>query len=154
VKKGVSLCFAGIVLVVIVSGCSWMTFFVVQNNSDGEIRIRYALCCTNTKYWYIVPKIIKSSQIEDGVINWNSIPEAEHTYDKEKGIVEISLPPDHAVLVNHEPNYTGYNKDRNSHAKILGFTISSPKGQITYTGNELGKVFKEQSKKLYILKYE
>ncbi|MBA4416666.1 MAG: hypothetical protein C0392_01955 [Syntrophus sp. (in: bacteria)] len=131
-----------------------MTFFVVQNNSDGEIRIRYSLCCPGTKYWYIVPKIIKTSQIEDRVINWNSISEAEHTYDKEKGIVEIIVPANHTVLVNHELNYTGYNKDRSSHAKMLELTIISPKGQTIYAGNELGKVFKEQSKHLYILKYE
>ncbi|MBA3028676.1 MAG: hypothetical protein KKF30_06065 [Proteobacteria bacterium] len=137
-----------------VSGCSWMTSFVVLNNSDLEIRIRYSLRSRGTKYWYVPPKVVESTKLGSRGPNWNVIPDANRSYDEGNGIVEITIPPKHAVLVAQNPIYLGYNKERSSEIALVRLDIISPLGQITYAGDELAKAFMKRSDQLYILRYE
>jgi len=131
-----------------------MTSFVIQNNSDLEIRVRYSLRSQGAKYWYVPPKLIESTKLGSRGPNWNETPDANHYYDEKKGIVEITIPPKHTVLVARSLNYSGYDKERASEIALVNLDIMPPLGQITYTGDELAKAFMKRSDQLYILKYE
>ena len=137
-----------------VSGCSWLTSFVVQNNSKQKIEIEYSLCCQESRFWYSPPKQVENSNFGYNKPNWNDIPEAVHFYDENKGIVTVSILPNHSVLVNTDINYMGYSKDENFFFKLSALTIKSPEGKISFEGKELAKSFKKESKNLYVLKYE
>jgi hypothetical protein len=134
------------------AGCSWMTSFVVQNDSNVNIRVRYSARSQGAEYWYVSPRVVESSTLGNRGPNWNETPDANYTCDM--GIVEIAVPPKHAVLISRSLNYTKYATHRTSDVAPVELTIMSPLGQLTYTGHEVEKAFVERSNLLYVLKYK
>lgn len=151
--------FVGALSVLALSGCSWMTSFVVRNNSDSPIQIEYSL----DKRWhgsrrYVSPRIVESVQLDERAhhqyqLDWS---EASHSCDETNGVstVTLSVPPAHSALVTEVMNYTGRDKRLTTIPGLLGLSIISAEEEVSYNENQLSKGFERRSLTCYVLDYD
>lgn len=94
------------------SGCSWVEYFMVVNESDKEIEITYTLAPPE-KTFAIFDNYPESYALKKkGQINWDKKLEI-NDLDTSFEVVHLKIPPKTLVIIGrlHNDTYTSYNQN-------------------------------------------
>jgi hypothetical protein len=155
-----------LVLAVAVSGCSWMTDFIIVNKTAFPIVIEYTLSGVSSKETklsdIIKPKVAEIQAI--GNVRLDSLPDAEITYDPNTKVIRFEIEPGKAAYLFRELNYPGFRSEedlRKSHTpvecpvyEVKSFMITGKYGKAQYAGAQVTRDFVKKSKGTYDLTYE
>jgi hypothetical protein len=148
-----------ILLVPTFAACSYSTAFVVLNDSDKPIEVRYKLkraagVLSSTE----TPAIIAASQVANRYrAQWRNLSPTEYqTSQTDSAItVTVKVMPREALWVTSMFHYIG-DEDPNDVASwpIDEISITGTNGGMTFTGQKARKSFNYVSRVLYTLTYE
>ncbi len=147
------------------SGCSWITQFVVANKSASTVYVEYEVAGEGTKapgcpdnYFFPKPKVTKIEQVGDA--KWNDLPDAVYNCDSNTRKVKIELQPGNAVFTFKISGYSGFvSEEKLKEYKyfeypIKSLSITSKQGKLQYEGTQVTKGFEKKNIALYILNFE
>lgn len=134
------------------SACSWVTQFVIVNKSGEpiEIRLKYAPLSGERN-------LRKTTLDEKGKIineNWQNLAREDFQDNKIEETVSFKLPPNEAVAVAVEVNYTGHGSGNADFFKIKELEIKGSRGAIHLEDKQVLFQFKEEDETLYTLVYQ
>jgi hypothetical protein len=140
-------------------GCSWMTAFAVSNRSETPIEITYSYSGPFQTCPFVgsKPPAVASTETMGWWrphAEWTELDRSQYRVDLQVCSIGITLPPNTAVRIARELNYTGHQSGRWGILADLSLTISAPSGEITLTGFELVRSFSKRSDALYEFSYQ
>ena len=132
------------------SACSYATDFVVINESDAPIEVRYRI--KNVPGPYALretPATIATSQLNaHGDHQWNELPPTRYNLDQESRTITVNVMPNEALLIL---------KMDTRDAELFLFeeiTVAGANGEMRLTGQQARRAFSEVSRDLYTLTYK
>lgn len=148
-----------ILLVPLLSGCSWMTLFAVSNKSDQTIVLQYVISasspgtpsCPDDRQ-ILKPRI--SNVAPQKNIRVHDLPLAHYTCDPATRTIQTTLLPDKTLYLLNRINFI----EQDLHQQT---GITFPIGPLTINKNEnekfpvnqIGYTFKKVSDMLYVITY-
>ena len=137
-----------------VSGCSWITTFVVANKSDSPVTVEYRLSSAGTNMpacpddnFVPRPRVIPIANVAN--ID-ESTTVIEYSCNPAQRAVKLTLSPRHAVSIFRSGTYTGHSSAGEA---VVALSITGATGSVSYAGDQLTKDFKKNSDTLYVLSY-
>ena len=142
------------------TGCSYLTNFVVVNSSARIVEVRYRVkdlgqSVPPIQMLPIKPAIKPASQIEQQN-PWRELSTSEFTFDPESRVVTISLKPGDALRIEQRNLFDGPQDDSSqaSNFAIEEISLNGASGLLRFEGDQARKSFVPQSKKTYTLTYD
>lgn len=131
--------------VVVLSACSFSTAFVVVNESNERIQVRYVQMKPNHPEYPSVlnenPAVKLVSELDNRDIDWRLLPENRFTFAAETRTVVLTLEPKEAVRVEQVMNASCYEEDARGGFYIEEINIIGPSGAIRATGEQARSSF-------------
>ena len=139
-----------LLLVLIMSGCSYRYDFVVINKSDRSIEVQYKLkrhpsgqlADINT------PAKVRLSEFEKSEYQWQNLAKDQYQFDDLTGTFKVSVAPDEVMLLDFAYNYRG----DESQFDLVSIKIDGASGSISLEGRQAQTQFRSEGTK-YILRY-
>lgn len=136
------------------AGCSWITTFVVANESEAPVQVDYQISnegknmpyCPDDKF-ILRPRVVPVAQVE--TID-ESTTIIQYSCNSDRRMVRLTLGPGQAVSIFRSGTYTGTSRGNEN---VMQLSVEGAKGSITYTGNQLTRGFVKKKETLYILTY-
>lgn len=149
----------------LLTACSWITTFVVVNDTDAPIQVVYRLKeggklppCPDD-YFVGKPRIRPRESVDELAFRGADIPIAEYTCDSASRTVTLQLPPRQAVALFSVTGYTGHRTEQElqqynyvSYA-LESLRIRGRSGEMQYVGNQVTRDFAKNNVALYILTF-
>ncbi|MGI8919008.1 MAG: hypothetical protein ACR2H6_10430 [Pyrinomonadaceae bacterium] len=147
-----------IVLALTFAACSYSTKFVVVNESDHPIEVRYKVkrFPNEPATFTARPAKIAASQVGTrDKAQWRNLTADEYQINQEERTLTVKLMSHEALLVRSMFHYIG-DEDPNDVAEwpIDELSIVGPDGGMTFTGQKARKSFTYVSRVLYALTYQ
>src|SRR5438105_7609169 len=145
-------------LLLLCSGCSYLTDFVVVNASGQAVEIRYTikkpLNPLSPTRIPVSPGVKQTSQLQQQVA-WRELTTSEYKFDVEARTVTVSLMPGQALRVAHYNLADGSSSDteRATLFFVEGLEVTGGNGEILLKGEQVYKSFLAESKTVYALRY-
>lgn len=141
----------------LLTACSYITNFVVVNESDQPIEVRYRVReFPGAFYPPETPATMTAHQLRAGDKKWRELSQAQYAVNPEKRIVAVRVPPGEALLVERVVRLGMQVNDTEEAESFLidELTITGARGEMKFQGEQARKVFAPESKKLYTLLYK
>jgi len=139
------------------AGCSYITDFVVVNNSAQPIEVRYRVKQFPSEFGLPdKPAIILASLLDShGGQQWNVLTSGQFAVDQGNRAVTVRVMPGDGLRVADMVNYSGHEDawDANEFP-VDGITISGTNGNVELAGPKTRTAFAEVSLALYTLTYK
>ncbi len=155
-----------------IAGCSYITSFVISNESDGNLLISYTFetCETRTLAFWACPSPSDDScpQLIEDIIpaihpvkgskrlsqaDWKNLERSEFSYDTGTCTLKISLQPKMALRIALDLNYTGPDDIIATIKAIKRLTLTSENESFSLGKAEIVKRFTKVSRILYVMRY-
>jgi hypothetical protein len=145
----------GFVLVgslVLFSACSYVTDFVVVNESDGPITIRYEIKdYPGPFYPPDVPGVVPASQLSEDGQQWNPV---QFELDEATRSVTTRLMANQALRIATMNHYSSHDDPNDAQKfQIRRIIVSGPRGELDLTDEQARTSFKKVARTLYTLTY-
>ena len=140
------------------TGCSYLTDFVVVNASDHPIEVHYAIKkpdnALSPSRVPLVPGIKPISELYQEV-PWRELTTSQYSFDPDKGTVVLSLMPGHALRIAQYNLSDGPASDAERAAIFFveEIDIVGVSGKVQLRGEQAYRSFVPESKNVYALKY-
>ena len=154
-----------LLLLPLMSGCSWLPWFLVVNKTSGPIVIGYTLAGEGSRlaacpdnYFITKPKITTIKAIGDAKVD--TLPDAKYSCDPNTRKVTFQLNPEEAAYLFEVSGYHGFRTDKDfqnytfMEYPIKSITIESQRGKIEFTDSQVTRDFLKVNNSLYMLTYE
>jgi hypothetical protein len=153
-----------ILLVNLLSGCSWITGFFIANQTSNVLEITYQFrkmrnetgSCFD-EHFRPIPSIVPIADLRKQGTEWRKLNQNEYSCDINELRVRFLLEPNMAVGVGYEVNYLGHGIDHsgiNYHLGIESLMLRGDSGSIVYEGPQVIRGFRKVDRTRYILEYE
>ena len=146
-----------VVLALTQAGCSYLTDFVVLNESANTVEVRYRLKdpSRDPLYWLGAPAKMPISQLrEDNGWVKHELPAGQYRLDRESGALVVRLSAGEALRVQTVSGYRGHEHPGAADEFLIGeISLSGSAGELRLTGEQARKAFSEVSGTLYTLEY-
>lgn len=139
------------------SGCSYKTEFVVLNQLDSPIEVRYKIKNhPGTFSPPVAPSSIPASDLNPkGNQQWALVPSTRIKLDEDNRTVSVRVGPHEALLVTTMHHYVGHDDLGDAQEfPIEEINVSGPRGEINLVGEQARRSFSQVSRALYTLAYE
>ena len=143
--------------VLLLAACSYKTEFVVINESDQSINIRYKVKDFPGPFAPpVTPATIVASQLNmHGDQQWEVLTPAQYQIDQENRTITVRLMPHEALRVASMHKYGGHNNLRDAeHFPIEEIVIMGSADELVLKGQQALETFSNLSKALYTLTYK
>ena len=150
----------GCVLAAVVglSACSFSRFFVVVNETNERIQIRYVFKKPPhpeaPSELVQTPAVKLISELDDRDIDWRVLTETRFTFSPETRTVVLTLEPKEAVRVEQVHNANCVEKDGGGGFYIEEINITGPTGAVRLTGEQARNSFAGDKKGMCVLTYK
>lgn len=153
--------FIAFMLTLLLSGCSWMTNFIVTNSSDAPVNLSIAaetikqqsgIITCPIDYW----SYLETNKVPAGSsVSWQRLSQERYKLDQQSCSAHFEIFPGESVRISAELNYF-----ESQHAKALlpgkinKLSIHTKDGEILITGIQIAKHFimLDKSTYAYIIK--
>jgi len=152
IRQCLSLFF--LLLLLVLSGCSYRYDFVVINASEGTIAVQYQL-----KRWTPVspgkdvnveaPAKVSVEEFQKAEYNWRELSRDDYLFDKVTGTFIVNVLPGEVLLIDHTSNYLG----DESQFDLARIKITGAKGSLELDGHQAQTQFKLEGETKYIIRY-
>ena len=134
------------------AACSYVTDFVIVNESDGPITIRYEVKdFPGPLYPPVAPGVVAASQLSEHGKQWGPI---EFELDEASRSVTTRLMPGQALRITALNHYSGHDHDDAWKFQIRKIMVSGTRGELTLTDEQARTTFTKVSRTLYTLTYQ
>ncbi|MBW4695902.1 MAG: hypothetical protein KME27_29665 [Lyngbya sp. HA4199-MV5] len=143
-------------------GCSWVTSFVIANQTNSVLDVTYQFrgMATETgscfdENWRTVPDVFPISDLRKQTPKVQQLSRSEYSCNVKELRVKFPLKPKMAVKVGTEVNYLGHEDSiaYSGHLGIESLKLSGSSDSITYEGLQVIRGFREVDQTLYVLEY-
>ena len=136
----------------LLAACSYPTDFVIVNESDGPITIRYEVKDSPGRFYPPVdPGVFPASQLSESGKQWSPI---EFELDEVSRSVTTRLMPGQALRITTLNHYSGHDHDDAWKFQIRKILVSGTRGELTLTDEQARTTFTKVSRTLYTLTYQ
>ena len=151
-RKAFSL--AWLLLLLLLSGCSSSSQFVVINASSGTIAVQYRLknwvpVTPGTKVNIQVPAKVSLDEFQEAEYRWRKLEREEYLLDKVTGTVVVNVSPGEVLLVDQITNY----RDDADQFGLASIKISGQSGSVQFEGEQARTQFIQEGRSKYIVRY-
>lgn len=138
---------------IFLSACSYATDFVIVNESDAAIMIRYEVKdFPGPFYPPTAPAVMAASELSEDGRQW--IP-TQFQLDDASRSVTTQLMPGQALLVARMSHYSGHDDPTDDHKyQIRRIVVSGARGDLEYTDEQARTAFTRVARTLYTLTYK
>lgn len=144
--------------VVVLSACSFSRFFVVVNETNERIQLRYVFKKPNHPEYpselIEKPAVKLVSEMNDRNIDWRLLPETRFTFAPETRTVVLTLMPKEAVRIEQVHNADCVEEDDGTGGFFIEeINITGPSGAIRVTGAQARSSFVSDKSGKCVLTY-
>ena len=134
------------------AACSYLTDFVIVNESDSPVTIRYEMKdYPGRVYPPVAPGVIPVSQLTEGGKQWSPI---EFELDEPSRSVTTRLMPGQALRIATLNHYSGHDDPHDAQKfQIRKIMVSGTRGELNLTDEQARTTFTKVSMTLYTLTY-
>lgn len=142
------------ILLLLLSACSYRCDFVVINETDAPIEVRYQL-----KRWtpetpgkvvdLHLPAKLTVGEFQKSGHQWQDLSNSQYSFDNLTGTFTVTVAPDEVLLVDFAYNY----RDDDNKFDLAAIHITGTKGSIDLQGHQAQTQFKIESNTQYVLRY-
>ena len=152
-----------LVLIALIGGvslfaaCSYLTEFVVVNQSDDHIVVRYKIKnYPGPLNLPAVPSTIESSRLsKKHAQEWQELTSDEYQLDEHNRTVVVDVRPHQALLIASMHHYMGHDDVGDAQDyPIEEVTVTGTQGELKLAGPQARVMFSEISRVLYTLSYK
>jgi hypothetical protein len=139
------------------SGCSYITDFVVINETSQPVEVRYKVKNFPGPFAAPVPPaIVPTSQLSaKGGQQWNELTSAQFQLDRDSRTVTTRVLAHQALRVVTMQHYSGHEDSADAQDFPLEeITIVGANGELKFVGQQARTIFSEVSRALYTLTYK
>lgn len=138
--------------VALFAACSYLTDFVIVNESDGPIIVRYEVKdYPGAFYPPEVPKVMPASELGERGKQWDAI---QYELDEASRSVTTQLMPGQALRLTTIHHYSGHDDPIDAeNFQIRRITVSGTRGELDLKGEQARTTFTRVSLTLYKLTY-
>ena len=135
------------------AACSYLTDFVIVNESDGPVTIRYEIKDFPGSFYVPTdPKVVPASQLSEDGQRWQPV---QFAVDEASRSVTTQLLPGQALRIASMSHYSGHNDPNDDHKyQIRAITVSGRRGELHFTGEQARTSFTKVALTLYTLTYK
>jgi hypothetical protein len=149
-------CFTGALLIAasLQVACSYISNFVVLNDSNKPIEVRYKIRDSSYEPFQLVPEpgTASESNLSRADNHWQ--PLSSQDYHLGGRTVTLTVQPHEGLRVESIPNYPGHeDTSAADRFQIDEIIIAGGSGELRIHGEETRIKFVEQSESLYLLRY-
>ena len=143
-----------LLFLLLLSGCSSSSQFVVINASSGTIAVQYRLknwvpVTPGTKVNIQVPAKVSLDEFQEAEYRWRTLEREEYLLDKVTGTVVVNVSPGEVLLVDQITNY----RDDADQFGLASIKISGPSGSVQFEGEQARTQFIQEGRSKYIVRY-
>ena len=143
-----------LLFLLLLSGCSSSSQFVVINASSGTIAVQYRLknwvpVTPGTKVNIQVPAKVSLDEFQEAEYRWRTLEREEYLLDKVTGTVVVNVSPGEVLLVDQITNY----RDDADQFGLASIKISGRSGSVQFEGEQARTQFKKEGRSKYIVRY-
>jgi hypothetical protein len=144
----------------LLAACSYSSDFVIVNESDSPVEVRYQLKAYDPSYHesynekFIYPALMSAEDLKRSSHEWKQLNEAgkDFGFDEKSGTVSYQLPPQTALRVERILNYVD-NGHNETPFRISNISLNGPKGSVELRGRQAQFAFKGDPSGTYIITY-
>jgi hypothetical protein len=145
-----------VLLLSALTACSYVTDFVVVNDSGSPVEVRYVFksrfrqdeCCPHR------PAKKASAKLDDEDAAWRALAPGEFSYDPAAGAVTLTLAPGEAASVFSRSGWRGHGEHGDDDSFALdSVRVAGAGGLLLYEGRQAQYQFQRQDASLYKLTY-
>ena len=135
------------------AACSYATDFVIVNESDGPITIRYQVKdYPGPFYPPVTPGVVPASQLSEDGQQWNSV---QFEVDEASRSVITRLSPGQALRIATINHYSGHDDPNDAQKfQIRAIAVSGTHGELNLTDEQARTSFTKVARTLYTLTYK
>ena len=147
-----------VVLSVLLSSCSWVSNFVVLNQSNQPLQVTYKVKQSPYDVFQEIGKPAKKAAADllDYERHWRVLDNGEYSLSPEIRSVTVQVMPGEALRLEAIPNFSGYDRDGSGLKKIRiqEVLLNGAQGELLIKADEIPKGFIRNSESLYVLTYK
>ncbi|HSD48133.1 MAG TPA: hypothetical protein VLB87_16015 [Pyrinomonadaceae bacterium] len=139
--------------VISTAACSYVTDFVIVNESDAPVIVRYeATDGPGTFVPSVTPAVVPAADLSEDGQQWTPI---EFQVDEASRAVITRLNPGQALRIATMNHYSGHNYPNDAYKyQIRRITVSGNRGELDLAGDQARTSFTEVARTLYTLTYK
>ncbi len=143
-----------LISVSLLAACSYMADFVVVNESDEPIEVRYKVGETSIDPFAVngKPATLPASRLNASDRQWRELPPAQYAFNRESRRVTAPLMPGEGLRVTRQKDW-GEGTIIEIKFPVEEINIRGAHGELTLTGDQVYKSFVIQSQTLCTLTY-
>lgn len=145
-------------VVLCLTACSFASTFVIANESNDRIQIRYVVKERNNSAYPptlpLIPGVMLISQLDDDETRWRDLSSPAVLFNETTRTAVITLMPNEAVRIEQVSDM--FCKDIDKHFnrfQIEEINITGASGTLRLTGEQAAKSFTARSKQTCVLSY-
>lgn len=137
----------------LLAACSYLTDFVIVNESDGPITIRYEVKDFPGPFSPpVAPGVLPASQLSEDGQQWNPV---QYELDEASRSVTTRLMPGQALRITTIHHYSGHDDPSDAeNFQIRKITVSGSRGELNLTDELARTAFSKVARTLYTLTYK
>jgi hypothetical protein len=140
------------------SACSYITDFVVINESEAPAEISYKVKepPNGPRKISVIPATKLASQLKSNEKNgWQALAADRYKIDQENRIIVVKLLPQETLFITSMHHYIGPDDPNDVDSfPIEALSIAGSVGSLKSSGKQLLRAFSERSRVLYTLTYQ
>lgn len=139
--------------VCLLAACSYTTDFVIVNESDGPITVRYEVKdFPGPFYLPTAPGVVAASELSEDGQQWNS---AQFVVDEANRSVTTQLMPGQALRIATLNHYTGHDDPNDAEKyQVRRIVVSGTRGELNLSDEQARTTFTKVARTLYTLTYK
>jgi len=144
-----------VLLSALISGCSWITDFVISNTTSADLFISYKVSgksCPEDNFTP-VPAQKTNTEFKNQEGEWKKLTTNDYSCDANTMVVKTTLPPNMALRVARIATYIGPESYGNENFMVLRLELRGAEGEMHLNGQKVLKAFKPENKALYVFSY-
>lgn len=150
-RKSLSILF--LILVLLLSACSYHNEFVIVNRSGSSMQVRYRLKrwtpeSTFQQLGVKAPAKVSFNEFQKAEYQWRKLENDEYQFDRLTGTFTVNVSNEEALLVDDATNYDG----RESQFDLASIRIAGAFGSIDLEGRQAQNQFRLDDKR-YVITY-
>lgn len=134
------------------AACSYLTDFVIVNESDGPITVRYEVKDYPGPFSPpVAPGVVPASELSEDGQQWNPV---QFEIDEASRSVTTRLMPGQALRIATLHHYTAHDDPNDAHNyQIRRIIVSGTHGELELTDEQARTTFAKVARTLYTLTY-
>lgn len=149
------LIFPTFALVLLLTACSYISSFVILNETEQPIEVRYKVKPSPLDPLQTVglPAKTAKANIRNRDKEWQTLTPEQYKFDREARTLTIQVMPDEALQVERITNYRGHDNAYPDSFAIEEISIKGASGEVKLQGDQARRSFIEESGSTYTLTY-